>query len=240
VATVTRVCISTVTLARTDEEEDALRRALQALSALQFPTYVSDRTSRPGFSDFLTSLAHVNTTEPDGPGLLGQVRASLRAALDSKPGFILYTEPDKEHFFQRGLLEFVDEAADEREVGLIFAARSDESFATFPAMQRYTEGVINQLWEGCGGPSGDYSYGPMLIRPNLVRCLDALDANVGWGWRHFLAGATLASGQRILHRVGHYPCPLDQRHEDDDDRLHRMRQLAENLRGLILSKTSAR
>ena len=33
---------------------------------------------------------------------------------------------------------------------------------------------------------------------------------------------------------GDYPCPLDKREEDDDERAHRDRQLRENLEGLSL------
>jgi hypothetical protein len=36
----------------------------------------------------------------------------------------------------------------------------------------------------------------------------------------------------IVHLAGDYECPLDQRTEDDAERLHRLRQLSQNIDGL--------
>jgi hypothetical protein len=232
-----RLCVATLTWARDDAEEQLLRRALEVLAESSSPTFVANRPAREQFAEFLLRRDGLTTVQPHAPGLLGQVRASLNAALEAGRDVILYTEPDKEDFIRTGLTAFVDCAPDESDVGVVFAGRSAQSLATFPPVQRYTEGVINQLWERCGGPSGDYSYGPMLLRANLVRSLDRIEADIGWGWRHFIAGAASRLGYRIAHCVADYPCPRDQQAEDDADRLHRMSQLAENIRGLILSRT---
>ena len=50
--------------------------------------------------------------------------------------FVLYTEPDKEMFFAEHLRDFVDRASG-RDGGVVLAARSESSFASFPPVQRY-------------------------------------------------------------------------------------------------------
>jgi hypothetical protein len=170
--------------------------------------------------------------------LIAQVQASLRLAAQADPRFILYTESDKEAFFRSGLDDFLSRAPAGPDVGVVLAARSDQSFATFPPFQRYTEATINELWARCGAPGGDYSYGPLMLRRELLRHVMTLDNSLGWGWRHFVVGTARRFGYRIVHVEGHYPCPPEQRVEDDGERLHRMRQLAQNIQGLVQSMAS--
>jgi hypothetical protein len=115
------------------------------------------------------------------------------------------------------------------------AARSEASFATFPPFQRYTEGTINHLCAQLTGLPADYSYGPILLNRALVPHIETLAAEIGWGWRHFLVGAAPRLGYRVLHVAGDYPCPPDQQAETDEDRWNRMRQLSQNIEGLVLA-----
>ena len=55
----------------------------------------------------------------------------------------------------------------------------------------------------------------------------------------FLFASARRMGYRMRHHVGHYPCPADQRSEDETDRVHRLRQLRQNVEGLIASCTSS-
>ena len=45
--------------------------------------------------------------------------------------------------------------------------------------------------------------------------------------------AASREGLSVLHAVGGYACPPGQRCEDEAERRHRMRQLSENILGLI-------
>jgi hypothetical protein len=47
----------------------------------------------------------------------------------------------------------------------------------------------------------------------------------------FLAAHRLNYG--VFHVADHHPCAEDQRFEDDIERAHGLRQLSENLRGLL-------
>ena len=229
------VCVSTITWVRQEAEEALIRRALGVLAEPGLPVAVADRGSSRTFTEFLAARPQFAVAAPREPSLVSQVQASLRTALQTGCEFILYTESDKELFFRNGMREFIRQAPRGHDVGVVVAARSESSFATFPPFQRYTEATINELCAQFIGERGDYSYGPLLLNRALVPYVDSLGKEVGWGWRHFVFGAARRLGYRVLHIVGEYPCPPDQQDETQADHVHRMRQLSENIQGLILS-----
>ena len=228
--------VATITWARTAAEEALLRRSLQTLAGVGCPVAVADTGTNPGFGEFLDSLPGFSVTTPTERGLVAQVKASVALAATFATPFVLYSEPDKERFFDESLRDFVrraGESGDGGELGVALAARSAGSFATYPPMQRYTEGVINDLCGAFVGRKGDYSYGPFIMSRALLPRIATLASDLGWGWRHAVFHAAHRAGLRVEHVIDHYPCPPDQRVEDDAERRHRLRQLSDNIRGLI-------
>lgn len=233
-----RVCVATVTWARSEGEQQLLRASLLRLAEPGLTIVVSDRESGAAFREFLESHQQIRVVTPGGPSLVGQVQASLAAAADTGADFILYTESDKELFFADGLDAFLDRVDLQPRAGAALAARSEASFSTFPALQRFTERTINELCARFIGTPGDYSYGPFVLNRQLVPGVLGLAPDVGWGWRHFLFGSAARLGYAVTHVVGDYPCPPDQRDEDEAEQLHRVRQLAQNIQGLLQSRTT--
>ena len=131
------------------------------------------------------------------------------------------------------MAEFLRAAPGHTDTGVVLASRSADSFRTFPPMQRYTETVINTLCRELIGVDTDYSYGPFVLHRTLVPLAASMDPRIGWGWRHHLFRMTQRQGLRVVAIEGDYPCPEDQRAEDDAERAHRLRQLSQNLLGLI-------
>jgi hypothetical protein len=227
------VSVATMTWVRTPKEETLLRQTLTSLAACGLPVAVADSGTSRDFLHFLERLPQFSVTVPADTGLVAQIKASVRTAAIHGSRFILYTEPDKQVFFERCLTNFLEAASDHPDAGVILASRSPESLLTFPPMQRYTEGVINHL---CGEQIGvkcDYSYGPFLLNSTLLRFVEALEATLGWGWRHRIFRAAHRQGLRVVPVIGDYPCPDDQRTEDDEEEAHRIRQLSQNVLGLI-------
>ncbi|MFL6115137.1 MAG: hypothetical protein ACJ786_27885, partial [Catenulispora sp.] len=70
---------------------------------------------------------------------------------------------------------------------------------------------------------------------DLLPLISLVPAGIGWGWRHFIFGSASRRGYSVEHVVGYHPCPDDQRDESESDRLHRLKQLGENIQGLLLS-----
>jgi len=226
------VAIATITWARTAREESALRNSVARLASLGLPVAVADAGVSPGFLQFLHGVHGLDVSVPGERGLTAQVTTAVDMAARVQTPFILYTEPDKEVFFDQ-IGDFIARADGSPDVGVVLAARTEESFTTFPPTQRYTESVVNHLCGQSIGLPGDYAYGPFIMNRSLLPVVRALQPAVGWGWRPLLFVAAHRQGLRVMHIPGDRPCPLDQRAEDDEERSHRLRQLSENVLGLV-------
>ena len=232
-AALPRVAVATITLVRTPGEDALLRSSLSALARTRLPVFVADGGSGAEFVEFLGSLPSVQCVAPDRRGLIGQVSAAMRAAASSGAEYVLYTESDKQAFFEDRLHAFIQRATVDASVAI--AGRSAESYATFPPLQRYTEGVINTLTGDVIGVAGDYSYGPFVVHRDLALLAHEAPDDLGWGWRHLLFASAHRRGRAVRVLVDDHPCPPDQREEDEGERLHRLTQLAQNVRGLALA-----
>jgi len=231
------IAIATVTLCRDAAEEARLREALVALTDLGLPVAVSDGGSGEAFTTLLANLAGVMTAEPLGPHLVGQVQASLSRARQCGARSILYVESDKRTFFEKELTPFLQGAASCDDAAIVVAGRSAGSFETFPPLQRLTEQAINALCGEMIGVQGDYSYGPFLMARELADRIASVPAEIGWGWRPFLFVTAHLEGRRVAHVTRDFCCPDDQRDESPSEKLHRLRQLAQNVNGVTLALT---
>jgi hypothetical protein len=233
------ICVATMMLARTLQEEQVLRDSMRALSRLQLPVFVADGGSPASLTEYVAALPGMTVLTPLRRGLVPQVHTALTAAHEAGHPFILYTEPDKTGFFERGVIELIQRAPSTRDAGVILASRNEESFATFPPLQRFTESTINRLTGNVIGQVGDYSYGPFLLNRALVGHVDGVPTAIGWGWRHYLFAIAHHLGLGVLLVTDDFPCPLDQRDEDDTERANRMGQLSQNVDGLMLALRSS-
>jgi hypothetical protein len=226
------VVVATVTWARSDDEAECLLRSLDSLRRVGLHVVVADRGGHPQFLRRLASLHGLAVSVAPAPGLVAQVQDAMARAGTLGTRFILYTEPDKLLFFETGLRDFLARAPAGDDIGAVLAARSAESLGTFPRVQRYTERVFNILAAEQIGTSGDYCYGPFLMHHTLLAAVTGLPHHLGWGWRPATLVAARRRAHRIVHLEGDYDCPPDQRHENETERIYRIRQLSENLLGL--------
>jgi hypothetical protein len=201
---------------------------------------LADGGSISGFADQLRGIpgVTVSATPGTGPRLVAQVRLALTMAGNSGSPYVLYTEPDKQAFFEHRLMSFLDTVTASRaDTGISFPARDAASFATFPPGQQSTERLFNDLASETLGITSDFLYGPLLIRSDLLPHLEDLPIDLGWGWRIFLLTVTHRLGLPLLPWVADLPCPSEQRGEDDEQsRTYRIEQLAQNVRGLALGR----
>jgi hypothetical protein len=230
------LAIVTLAWARDEAEEQLLRTSLAALAQLDVPVFVTDGGSGEGFLDFLSGFPHFTVLRPEVPGLWPQVKRSLEAAQEvARPPWLLYTEPDKTAFFRDHLPDFLEKVSTGEPPGVVLAARSAASFGTFPAFQQMTETTINACCAELIGPAIDYTYGPFLFNADLLPHLSQLPNGIGWGWRPYLFGLAHRLGYRVSWQERDLPCPPDQRTDDPTERVYRMRQLQQNIDGLVQS-----
>jgi hypothetical protein len=169
----------------------------------------------------------------EGNNLVHQIRSAIFAAIALNAEFIVYTEPDKETFFTRGIYDLVS-AAIRLDTPVLLAARDRESMRTFPDGQRRLETSFNQLAGEFLGTTGDLLYGPIAFRTDVLRVyMDDVAYDLGWGWRPFILARCVRDGLPVRLFEGCFECPEDQRCEDEfHHRAHRLKQLADNVRGL--------
>jgi hypothetical protein len=225
------LAVATITLARDPAEEELLLRSLTLLSERGWPVFVADGGSPDRFVARIGALEHVVLVAPARRGLVAQVDASVRAACASGALRVLYTEPDKHDFFAHRLDGFVRDASVAS--GVAIASRSDAAFATFPPMQRTAETAINAVCARLVGRDGDYCYGPFLLDPALALHFDAIPDDLGWGWRFVMFVAAHRAGLGVELVEGAFECPADQRDESERERLYRISQLEQNVRGVL-------
>lgn len=229
----TELSIATISLARNDDEEKLLRASLKQLAELNIPVYITDGGSSESFLEFLHSIPHFIVMK--AKGLWPQAKKSMIEAHKEGPKFIFYTEPDKQEFFTHHLQTMLETIAVNENAGVVLASRSKKSFSGFPFFQQMTETTINNCCKEIIKMETDYCYGPFLFNSQLVPYMQSLDENCGWGWRPFLFAVAHRLGFAIENYEGDFNCPPEQRQDDAKERIYRMKQLAQNINGLVLA-----
>jgi len=227
------VSIATISWARDSQEEVLLRKSVQHLAALEVPVFITDGGSGPEFLTFLHSFPHFTVLE--GRGLWQQAKTSMTEASSSGAQFVFYTEPDKLCFFRQWLTLMLNEVAADEETGIVLASRSTSAMSTFPPFQQITEATINQCCSEIIGGRFDYTYGPFLMNSRLVPYLQDLPEDIGWGWRPYAFGIAHRKQYKVAAYIGDFYCPEEQGSDNASERIYRMRQLTQNIQGLLLS-----
>ena len=227
------VCIATITWARTTEEEALLKDALTALANHNCKVFITDGGSTASFVAWLKAMPGFELLPAAGKGVQAQAVNSMIAAYGHGAPYVLYTEPDKRDFFAQHLL--LSKLAMKENIGLLLFTRSLQAFASFPAFQQSTETAINNCCAEVTGEALDYTYGPFVLHRNVIPQLRHLKQDVGWGWRPYAFNMAKRMGFGFETMEGEYCCPWDQRNDDSKERLYRMKQLEQNIRGIVLS-----
>ncbi len=232
-----KIVVATISWARDEEELQLLQRSTSVLQQVSIPVFITDGGSDVRLIEHLGTLANFNICVTSGKGLWAQVKSSLIAAAKTDADFILYTEPDKLAFFTQ-LPSLISALPLSPESGISLFSRSASSFNSFPAFQRMSETAINDCCAELIGKAHDYTYGPFFLNRKLVDHLLGLPADIGWGWRPFAFNIAARLGLTIDAIEGNFYYPPDQIADDKAERIYRMKQLKENVNGLVLSTTA--
>lgn len=230
--------VTTIVSAQTEDDAKRITESLRELSRLGLPIYATERGSPPDL------LAHWTTPNlqlrTHGTSLVQQVKDSFHRAHAAGHRYVLYTEPDKCEFFAESAHNLLN-APEPAPSAAIVAARDDESFRTFPSGQQAVEHVFNLLSSTIAALHGDILYGPIAIDlEHAMPFLENVPDDLGWGWRPYVLARLKLAGLHVVPYEGHFPCPEDQREEDEPHhRVHRLVQLEQNVRGLRLALTHA-
>lgn len=223
-------CIVTMSWARNEDEEYVLRHSLEVLSRTGHPVFITDGGSSGSFRSFLRSLPQFTVFEEKG--LWPQVKKSLNAAVSAGARFILYTEPDKPEFFIRQLPQLMKWPISQ-DTGVVITSRSPAGLESFPAFQQMAETTVNRCCAEVTGMQLDYCYGPFLMQAQLVPYLQKLGEETGWGWRPYTFILAHRLGLQLQSFTGDFFCQLAEREDDAAQRRYRMKQLIQNVEGVL-------
>ena len=232
-----KIAVATITWARDQEEQNLLTASLQRLAATGLKVFVTDGGSPPAFLDFLKSNRQFSVLQPEEKGLWAQAKNSLLHAQQAGVPFILYTEPDKQQFFEKHLIRFLDTADDDPSTGIRLACRTASAFSSFPRFQQMSETTINNCCGEVTGINEDYTYGPFLLNSAITVYLKDVKEDIGWGWRPYVFTIAHRLGYTLKSYYGDFLCPPEQQQDTAEERLYRMKQLEQNIYGIRLSAT---
>ena len=222
-----------MTFSRDAAEDKLLRESLALLAAYKMPVYITDGGSPDSFLQFLQGFPQFKVVQAQKKGLMAQVSSSLAAASASEKPFILYTEPDKKFFFQ-ALPTFLEQVPPEAP-GIFLASRSAVGFGSYPSFQQMTETCVNNCCTEATGHFLDYTYGPFLMHRRLAPCMAPVQEDIGWGWRPYVFVTAKRLGLQLAEYRDDYLCPPEQQSDSAAERLYRMRQLEQSVRGIVLA-----
>lgn len=231
------IAIATITLVRNEREERLLRESLQQLAKLKFPVFITDGGSLPGFLDFLHSFPNFVLSPAKASGVWNQAKSSLLEAYQSNADFIFYTEPDKHDFFRLTLPGILRQLQLNEKSGIVLASRSEAAFKSFPSFQQMTETTINNCCAEVIGKKYEFTYGPFLLNKRLIQYLNLVQEDIGWGWRPYIFSIANKLGFTVETVVGDFFCPPLQHEDTPSERVYRIKQLHQNIQGLLLSTT---
>jgi hypothetical protein len=236
----TVTAVVTMTRARDEAESQAAIASLTALEALGFPIFASDANSIPEFRKAMQHLRNLHSCA-GGSTLVSQIKAAIQRAADEGHRYVFYTEPDKREFFLGGARGFLDAAQRQEDTAIFLAARDEASFSTFPIGQQTTERAVQQVAGVFLCPLPDLLYGPLVLDLEMAMPhLDAITDDLVWGWRLYLIARAVKNGRAVRGVTGSFPCPMDQRDEDDPaSRLYRIEQARQCLEGIRLGLRDA-
>ncbi len=226
------LAIATITWVRDEAEEDVLRESIELLSSLGIPVFIADGGSPEHFISFMKALPNVQLVPSHAGSLWGQVKASLTAASNLGRLYTLYTEPDKRSFFTQ-LVSIIEGIKLQEQSGVILMARSARGFSSFPQFQQMTETTINNCCRELLQLDVDYCYGPFLINRTVVDKLLQITENTGWGWRPLAFALAYNMNYTIEAITKDFMCPPNQMEDSPNERRHRIKQLGENIKGLL-------
>jgi hypothetical protein len=236
----TATAVVTMTRARDEAESEAALASLTALDALGIPIFASDARSIPAFREAAQRLPQLRSCAA-GSSLVGQVKSAMQCAAAEGHRYVFYTEPDKREFFLRGARGFLKAAQEQKGAAIFLAARDEASFSTFPIGQQTTERAVQQVGDVFLERLPDLLYGPLVLDLEwALPYFDTIQDELVWGWRLYLIARAVKSGRAVRGFAGSFPCPVDQRDEDDpSSRLYRIEQARQCLEGIRLGLRDA-
>jgi hypothetical protein len=173
------IVISTVSWIRTPKESQVVLKTIELLTKLDVPIVIVDAGSPPQDLEKIHSFKNVTLFKSE-LGLTEQLLISHREA-EKLGEYIFYLHTDKYDFARDAAPKVIEMYRSLAKKGVLIPTRTEESLSTYPVFQRKEEDYLNYFMSDYIGTEADYYAGPKIYPTSLVKYLDKLDGNIGWG-----------------------------------------------------------
>jgi len=206
---------------------------IELLSHLDIPIVIVDAGSPSQDLERIKSLKNVVVYESK-LGLTNQLIKSHKEA-EKIGDYILYLHTDKLDFARDTVPKLIEKYRKLVKKGILIPTRTEESLNTYPIFQRKEEEYLNFFMSDYIGIEADYYAGPKIYPSLLVKYLDMLNGDIGWGIEAFF----YAIAKRLNLSFDFYPffmqSPVDIE-DQEKTKKYRLRIMQWQIEGLIQGK----
>ena len=171
--------IITVSWIRNDEERSVVLETMEALSRLHIPIVIVDKGSAPADLQLISRMQSVKLITGVG-NLTDQLKTAHREGAQIADN-LFYLHSDKLDFAQNTVSKMVERYRMLQKKGMFIPSRMHATMQAYPKYQRITEEYLNFFMSDYIGMEEDYYAGPKIYPATLVKYLDFLQEDIGWG-----------------------------------------------------------
>lgn len=178
-----KIAFAAPSLIRTDEERHLVIETIRALSGLEIPIIITDGGSKNEDKLIIKNIPNVIFFE--AKNLTCEINTSLVEAAKLADN-IFYLQSDKLDFSEKFAPEMIKDYFKFEKETIFIPSRTKESFSKYPQFQQTVETFLNWVISDYVGIKNDYYLGPKIFPSSLVKYLDQIQSDIGWGIEAFL------------------------------------------------------
>lgn len=226
----TDIAITTVSLIRNKEERKVVLQTIENLSRLKIPIVMVDGGSPKEDKEFIRQLPNISFLEEEG-GLTKQLfRSHYRAAAIAN--YLFYLHTDKLDFVKTEAKRMIDYYNNLKNKGVLIPTRTERSLKTYPPFQYTQEKFLNFFIKDYLGIKSDYYAGPKIYPSFLVKYLNQVKENIGWGIEAYFYVLAKRLGLPFDFIPVNFTAPKDIENEEQT-KLYRLKIIKYQIDGLF-------
>lgn len=198
----TKIAITTTSWIRSNEENEIVLQTIKHLSLLNLPMVIVDRDSPVDSKDKIKKMPNVSFFETN-QGLQTQLIQSFKETAKLADN-LLYLHTDKLDFVKNYASDMIEKYLNLPTKGILIASRDEKSWDSYPPYQKKQEEYLNFFLGDYVGFRNDYIVGIFILPGFLVKYLDNIKGNIGWGIESYL----YVIAKRLGLHFDFYPCTL--------------------------------
>lgn len=227
------IAIVTLSWIRTDEESKTVLETISNLSKIGIPLVIVDAGSPAKYQNSIREMSNVHFFESK-LGLAEQLLISHKEGAELAD-YLFYLHTDKLDFSKNTVKEMIEKYMAFDKKGMFIPTRTKESIETYPLYQKTIEAFLNFFVSDYIGIENDYYAGPKIYPASLVKYLDQLEGQIGWGIEAYFYGIAKRLGMSFAFYPCYFQAPVDVENEEKT-KMYRLKITEWQIKGLLQSQ----